>query len=245
MNLLRQKREWDELGSIDPLWAILSDNQKRLGGWDVEEFFRTGREEIASVLKMARELGRPAEYGSALDFGCGVGRLSRALKAEFAKCTGVDISAEMVTKARELNPDCEFAVIDGARLGMIADDAVDFVYSNIVLQHQPSAAAVFAIVSEFLRVTKPGGIVIFQLPHRIPLRFRLQPRRRAYRMLRRIGLPAPYLYRRLKLNPITMLAVPEAEVVSAIAEMGGKVLKVLPDKHAGARIESRTYFVAP
>ena len=245
MTLLRQKREWDELGAIDPLWAVLSDNQKRLGGWDLEEFFRTGREEIASVLNAARELGRPAERGSALDFGCGVGRLSRALRVEFAKCIGVDISAEMVSRARALNLDCEFAVTDGARLGMIADNAVDFVYSNIVLQHQPSAAGVFAIVREFLRITKPSGIVIFQLPHHIPLRLRLQPRRRMYRTLRAMGLPADLLYRRFKLNPITMLAIPEAEVISGIERMGGKMLKIVSDKYAGARIESRTYFVSP
>ena len=102
--LRRQKREWENLGSIDPLWAILSDDQKKFGQWDLNEFFGTGENEIALILAEAAAMGRPLEYGSAFDFGCGVGRLSRAMKRRFKTCVGVDISDAMVRKARELNP---------------------------------------------------------------------------------------------------------------------------------------------
>jgi hypothetical protein len=42
VSLSRHKREWEDLGAVDPLWAILSDNQKKFGRWDLEEFFQTG-----------------------------------------------------------------------------------------------------------------------------------------------------------------------------------------------------------
>jgi SAM-dependent methyltransferase len=238
----RQKREWEDLGALDPMWAILTDSQRQFGRWDVEEFFRTGRDEIEGVLTLAKELSRPAEFGSALDFGCGVGRLSRTLRAHFRRCIGVDISEPMVRRARELNPDCDFVVNTHPKLAMLADAEVDFVYSNIVLQHQPSKRAVFSYIAEFLRVCNPAGIVVFQLPHHLPWRRRLQPRRRAYRLLRGLGLPATVLYRTLKLNPITMLAVREEEVRSAIEALGGEVLKVVADSY-GTQMENRLYFV--
>jgi SAM-dependent methyltransferase len=242
--LSRHKREWEELGSLDPLWAILADNKRKFGRWDLEEFFQTGADEISSILAYARQLGSPQQYSSALDFGCGVGRLSRALKGFFQECVGVDISNAMIERARELNPACQFIVLNGTDLGMFPDDQFDFVYSNIVLQHQPNRAVVFSYIREFLRVVKPAGLIVFQVPHHVPVRRRLQPRRRAYRMLRSLHVPADFLYGRLGLNPITMLAIPEGEVTNEIRGMKGKVLKVVEDRNGGPGIESRTYFVS-
>ena len=42
---------------------------------------------------------------------------------------------------------------------------------------------------------------------------------------------------------MTMMAIPEQEVTSAINSMGGTILKVVTDQNAGPGIESRTYFV--
>lgn len=242
--LSRQKREWEELGSLDPLWAILADNSRKFGRWDLDEFFQTGADEISSILAYAQQLGRPQQYRSALDFGCGVGRLSRALKGFFQECVGVDISDAMIQRARELNPACQFIVLNGTDLRMFPDDRFDFVYSNIVLQHQPHRAVVFSYIREFLRIVKPVGLIAFQLPHHVPMRRRLQPRRRAYRMLRSLHVPADFLYRRLGLNPITMLAIPEEEVTNEIRGMKGTVLKVVEDRNGGPGNESRTYFVS-
>jgi SAM-dependent methyltransferase len=241
--LSRQKREWEELASLDPLWSILADNSRKFGRWDLDEFFQTGTDEISSILANARQFARPQQYRSALDFGCGVGRLSRALKSVFQECVGVDISDAMIERARALNPACQFTVLNGTDLRMFPDDQFDFVYSNIVLQHQPHRAVVFSYIREFLRVVKPTGLIVFQLPHHVPVRHRLQPRRRTYRMLRSLHVPADFLYRRLGLNPITMLAISEEEVRNEIRGMKGTVLKVLEDHNGGPGIESRTYFV--
>ena len=45
------RRTWDHLGESDPLWAILSDPQKRGNRWDLESFFATGRHEVDEVLR--------------------------------------------------------------------------------------------------------------------------------------------------------------------------------------------------
>ena len=51
----QQRRDWDEIGRLDALWAILSDPAKRHGRWDVDEFFATGRREIDTMLETARD----------------------------------------------------------------------------------------------------------------------------------------------------------------------------------------------
>ena len=49
----------------------------------MEEFFRTGEIEAAEVVSDARALGVPRRFGAALDFGCGVGRITQALAHHF------------------------------------------------------------------------------------------------------------------------------------------------------------------
>ena len=76
--------EWDALARLDPLWAILSRPDRRGGGWSLDAFFATGDDEVESVL--ARREAQPDRFGVALDFGCGVGRLARALSTRFERC---------------------------------------------------------------------------------------------------------------------------------------------------------------
>jgi cyclopropane fatty-acyl-phospholipid synthase-like methyltransferase len=47
--------------------------------WTTEEFFATGVTEIAALMAEARGFGLPASRRRALDFGCGLGRLTQAL----------------------------------------------------------------------------------------------------------------------------------------------------------------------
>ena len=239
-----QKQDWQDLGSLDPLWAILADDEKKFGLWDLDEFFQTGAREIDSVFATAKALKVPTHYRDALDFGCGVGRLSRAIRRQFESCLGVDISPAMIDLARKLNPDCQFEVINEYGMSTLGDAQFDFVYSNIVLQHQRSASVVFAYLAEFIRVLRPGGLLAFQLPHHIPLRLRLELRRRLYKISRNLLRLSPaFIYNKLNLNPISMLAIPEAAVAQAVISSQGIVLKVRHDKFGGPRVDSRTYFV--
>lgn len=245
MRLSKHRRNWHDLGELDPYWAVLSDPAKRFGRWDTAEFFATGEREVATVLGRAKSLGYPAGHAAALDFGCGLGRTTRALATRFERCVGVDIADTMVRAAQELNADvpaCSFAVNDGDGLAF-ADASFDLVYSNIVLQHQPSRRAAERYIAEFVRVLKPDGLAVFQVPHRIPLIFRLQPHRRLYSLLHALGVPKETLYRRLKLAPIRMGAVPELRVRATVTAAGGKVLAVDHDTNSGPHVDSRTYYV--
>ena len=158
----RLRSDWDALAKRDALWAILTDESKAGGGWNVAEFFVTGETEMATVMGYLDEVRCvPDATGAALDFGCGVGRLTQAMARRFAACVGIDISDEMIRNAEELNqyPHCCY-VASAAELLPFADESFAFVYSNIVLQHMPRRLAL-GYLREFVRVLKPGGVLVF------------------------------------------------------------------------------------
>lgn len=163
--LRRLRRTWNALGAEDPLWAILSSPDKRGGRWDSAEFFALGEAEIAAIDAVCVELGRPTRRAMALDFGCGVGRLTRALAGRYGKVTGVDISSVMLARARELNATCpNIRFVENAKpnLEFLPDRGVDLVYSSITLQHLPCALQA-DYIAEFLRVLTSDGVAVLQI----------------------------------------------------------------------------------
>ena len=103
MDLDLLKRNWEEFGRDDPLWAVLTEPTRKGGRWDPAEFFATGEGEIAELMADLDRLGIAVQRGRALDFGCGAGRLTQALAGQFERCDGVDIAASMVAEAERLN----------------------------------------------------------------------------------------------------------------------------------------------
>jgi FkbM family methyltransferase len=157
------RETWQTLGREDPLWAVLSHADKRGNRWRADEFLETGRAEIAAHMQVLDALGIPAERRLALDFGCGAGRLTRALAPQFDRAIGVDVSNSMIAAARALNNDIDnvsFVENASPQLATIADGCVDLVYSNMTLQHIPTELAL-DYIDEFYRVLAPGGVALF------------------------------------------------------------------------------------
>ena len=241
-----QKREWEEIASQDAMWAILSYSDRKFGAWDRDAFFRTGELEIERLMAHAGELGRPAGRNAALDFGCGVGRLTRALSKHFESCLGLDISETMIAGARELNadtPSCRFEVNDQPDLRRYEDGSFDLIFTQIVLQHQPSRSAIEAYLDEFLRTLRGDGLLVFQLPSAIPLSLRLQPRRRVYVLLRRLGFRAKFLYWKLGLHPMRMRHLPRGDVIAFLESRGARVLRVDTSRDPSYGFEDSVYYV--
>lgn len=201
------RQDWEDLGRIDAQWAILSEADKRLGGWDSDAFFATGKGEVRAVIERAEERGLLARRERALDVGCGIGRLSAALLEYFDEVVGVDISNAMLARAREVHADragLSFEQASADDLRILETASFDFALTRLVLQHLPSETAILRAFREMLRVLRPGGLLVAQTTSELPLRHRLQPRPRLYRALRRAGVPADVLYRRLHLQPVRM-----------------------------------------
>jgi SAM-dependent methyltransferase len=190
--LKKLQQNWEELAQDDLLWAICSDPLKRGRNWDEKEFFSTGEREVRTVLEYVQALGVPLDFSApALDFGCGVGRLTRALAGRFHRCWGIDISRTMIAKARELNgdlPNCLFQLNEANHLGGFAGGCFGFIYSSIVLQHiEPRLALKY--LRELVRLLQPRGVLVFQVADRFKagavrrVRRRLALRRRMNAML--------------------------------------------------------------
>jgi ubiquinone/menaquinone biosynthesis C-methylase UbiE len=171
MNPLKElQRNWEGLAQTDPLWAICTDPSKRNRQWTQEEFFAAGRKEIEAVLGYAARVGLCINKTSpALDFGCGVGRLTRALAKYFPECCGIDISPTMIGMAQELNgdrPGCYFQLNQDVQLQRLQNNYFGFIYTSLVLQHIAEPCS-HQYIAELVRVLKPGGVLVFQLPERL------------------------------------------------------------------------------
>lgn len=239
----KHQKNWETLGKLDPLWAVLSDNSKRFNNWNIEDFLKTGEAEVENIFSQMNKLNIGLSRGEMLDFGCGVGRLARHWLKYFDKYNGTDISPAMLEKARELNHNLavEFFV-NGENLAILADNKFDFVYSGIVLQHLPNKEFIKKYLLEFKRILKPNGVLVFQLPSKIPWRFRFQPVRRLYNILKGIGFSDKFLYKKVGLYPIKMTAISEKELKVFLQDAGFVVKKINPDTYCGPSVKSRTYY---
>jgi len=220
------QRNWDEWGRRDPYWAIISRPDRRGNRWDLDEFLRTGIDEIDALFAGLQELGVAVRPGRALDFGCGLGRLTQALAVHFTSVVGVDIAQSMVDGARSRNAFGERVsyVVNIADSLPFDDGSFDFGYSTMVLQHVPPKAAT-RYIAELVRVLRPGGVLVFsELSHRAP----------TLRNAVRLVVPA-FVLRRLRQRrfgwaaTITMHGVRRRRVCAAIEATGGKVISVRPD----------------
>lgn len=173
MNMLGDDpdKTWEVLGSQNPYFGVLTSARFRSGRLDEDvkrEFFESGEDHIVWLLKTVESMLGPVRRGRALDFGCGVGRLTLPLRssAGFAKVTGLDISPSMLAEAgrnahqRKLEG-MSFDLSDD-KLGRV-DGTFDFVHSFIVLQHIPVARGE-QIVRRLVSKLAPGGIAALQVP---------------------------------------------------------------------------------
>ena len=127
---------------------------------------KTGEREIALLFHRFAELQLKLPHHRALDFGCGVGRLTQALARRHQHVLGADISPVMIDLARRLNryPDrAEYVCTATTGLETLRDASFDCIYSNIVLQHVAPEISV-QYLHQFFRLLEPKGLLVFQLP---------------------------------------------------------------------------------
>jgi SAM-dependent methyltransferase len=166
------ERFWDARARENALFFV--DNRLAYRSHEAEGFWAGGEAALEELLAAAGVRVGPAD--AVVDIGCGVGRLTRALAGRARTVIAVDVSAEMLARAAELNPrlgNVRWLHGDGRGLAGIADASVDACVSHVVFQHIADPAVTLGYVAEMGRVLRPGGWAAFQVStdpaiHRAP-----------------------------------------------------------------------------
>jgi SAM-dependent methyltransferase len=175
---LATESPWDDFARIDAYTYIMTD----LPQGNREAFWQSGESAVSEeLLPVIRKNAVP--LGTALEIGCGVGRLVFPLANHFERVCGLDISSEMVRQAVGLAVRKNIA---NARFLTLADyhsrsedfgltaGSVDFVYSLIVFQHIPD----FRCLKDYFKLVK----LLLSLRGVAYLQFDTRPQGLAYRV---------------------------------------------------------------
>lgn len=150
--------DWEQIGRLDPYFGVLTDPKFRRENLTEEaraQFFKSGQQEVSDQLKQLQRRFPDFQPTSALDFGCGVGRLTRALGHVTGLAVGIDISESMLEEARRQTPDLIAFARD------LPDRSFDWVVSLIVFQHIPPERG-YGLLRALVQRLAPGGCVTLQ-----------------------------------------------------------------------------------
>lgn len=190
-------RAWERLGAEDPYYAVLTEPKYHgtLGPAALGAFFASGEADVAMLLDAVHDAGGAERFETALDFGCGVGRLTIPLARRVTQVIGVDVAASMLDLARKHASasdvsNATFLDID-RMLAEIAPSSVDLLTSYIVFQHIPVRKGE-ALLEHLLTLLRPGGAFALHFTFR-------RSGGRFKRMLRRLRASLPLLHTLIQL----------------------------------------------
>jgi len=150
--LKSQERYWHRVGEREPFWSVLSSpdyaSKRQLNLNDMTSFYQSGEDvinqillDVAHVLKDSVVWFGGGLGNIALDFGCGVGRLSAALIHRFLSVVCIDHSQShldtmMTLNHRRILPlHSKFAGAEIEHFNQKEHGGADFAVSVLTLQH--------------------------------------------------------------------------------------------------------------
>jgi SAM-dependent methyltransferase len=163
--LEKMRVEWDARARENARYFVATCN----ADWTDRDFFDSGRQSVAEeILTDMGNIcqGKDPKQMTVLEIGCGAGRITRALSEIFGEVYAVDVSGEMIARAKEALADVPNAHVfqnNGADLKVLGDIQADFAFSIIVFQHIPSREVIYNYVREVHRLLRPGGLFKFQV----------------------------------------------------------------------------------
>jgi ubiquinone/menaquinone biosynthesis C-methylase UbiE/predicted RNA binding protein with dsRBD fold (UPF0201 family) len=153
----RMRSEWDRRIRHDYRYWM-SD-----GVESDDEMFRVGKRDLDILLEGLN----PDDLKSwtALDVGCGVGRLLRPASEVFGQVIGLDVSEAGLEEAGRLlakSSNVKLVLGNGVDFDQIDSNSIDFVYSFAALSSMP-VRVIVAYLLEVQRVLRDGGTARLQL----------------------------------------------------------------------------------
>jgi SAM-dependent methyltransferase len=150
---------WDEAARSGQAWFVATGHRL-----PTSEFFSQGARETDTFLAFCGVTPSPGQ--TALEIGCGVGRMTRRLAELFARVIATDVSEEMRRRCRDNLADLgniDYLQVPGdGSLPGVGNAEVDVVFSYVTLQHVPTPAAQLEYLAESARVLRTGGKLAVQ-----------------------------------------------------------------------------------
>ncbi len=97
---------------------------------------------------------------TALDFGCGTGRSTRFLRGLGFEPVGVDISEEMVSRARELDPQGDYRLIPGDDMSALPAAGFSLIQSAFTFDNIQSMETKVRLFRDLRGLLAPEGILV-------------------------------------------------------------------------------------
>eukprot|EP01083_Nonionella_stella_P034005 93071_1 len=165
------QHSWNDYGKHDPYWGVLTNDQYHLSNISAnvrEQFFLTGRDTIEhQVIPYLKQHNIILHGDNALDFGCGVCRISVQLARFFNTVYSVDISEhylkECMKNAKHFKLNNIIPILNKGTIDLNGD-TVDFIISLISIQHNPSEIQRL-IIKQLLGLLNPNGVAYLHIPY--------------------------------------------------------------------------------
>jgi len=164
-SITASKKKWNKLANDNAKYYVLTDLGEQI---TEEEFQKAGEKDFTELI--ARDLQIKEKLGdfktkTALEIGCGIGRITEFIAQNFAQVFAIDISEGMIKEGRNRlknYSNIDFIAGDGNTYPL-KDNSIDFVFSYIVFQHMPNKKVVESNIREIKRVLKTGGLAKIQV----------------------------------------------------------------------------------
>ena len=161
--------DWTNDGIVEELWgehihlgyypSDLLDGKSLKDKYD----FKKAKEDIISVVfnwAIQQSNNQDRKFNHLLDAGCGIGGSSRYIFKNFNinKVTGISISQNQIDRAMQLNnnDNLSFIKMDATKTNF-SNNTYDAIWS---FEMEPHIEDKKNMINEFLRILKPGGILI-------------------------------------------------------------------------------------
>jgi SAM-dependent methyltransferase len=168
----RIQDEWEKLSYEEPYWSVLTDDRYKSAkiSKNHKQFYETGKKDADLIDIFCSNNDSKFSTEVCLELGCGVGRVTQHLSKKFKNVIAVDISETNLKICRNYMESILAKNVSYLKVSSPSDfkkiPHFDFLYTIIVLQHNPPPIMKYILDILFSKLNKRGG-AFFQIPIRL------------------------------------------------------------------------------